>query len=140
MVLLYQTHLLKKILRFYERACLIGMRHEFIIALLFFVTLHTGAALEDTRKPRELSMALLFVSDGEEGGKHLFLINGTVAFKTVKGLKNHLSGQPWGSRLSWAPGCLRYGNEPLLNSEAEMKNFKEFCKSIGIHFVLIPSG
>ena len=116
------------------------MRHEFLIVIFFFVSLHTGAALEDTRKPRDLSMVLLFVSDEQEANKHLFLINGTVAFKTVKGLKNHLSGLPRGSKLSWAPGCLRYGNEPLLNSEAEMKNFEKFCKSIGIHFVLVPSG
>lgn len=118
----------------------IGMKHVFIFALFFFVSLHTGAALEDTRNPRELSLALLFVSDAKEAEKHLFLINGTVAFKTVKGLENYLSGQPQGSKLTWAPGCLRFGNEPLLNSETEMKKFEEFCKSTGIHFVLIPSG
>jgi hypothetical protein len=91
-------------------------------------------------KAENLTMTLILVADTGEPKQYVFVINGAVAYKTLDGLKNYLKGIPRGSSLTWAPGCCRNGNEPLLGSEEEMKKFREFCESIGIKFTLVPSG
>ena len=91
-------------------------------------------------KPVDLTLMLLWVADAGTPHQHVFTVNGSIAFRTVDGLKQYLELQPKGSTLTWSPGCNRIGNEPLLGSSEEMKKFSDFCKSIGIKFVLIPSG
>lgn len=85
-------------------------------------------------------MSLARVADAGEPKQYIFVINGVVAYKTLEGLQKYLKDIPKGSSLTWAPGCCRIGNEPLLGSNEEMKRFKEFCESVGIKFTLIPSG
>jgi len=97
-------------------------------------------AQEIKRKPENLTMTLAWIADAGEPKQYIFVINGVVAYKTVEGLKSHLKDLPKNSRLTWEPGCCRIGNEPLLGSQEEMKKFKEFCESIGIKFILVPSG
>ena len=92
------------------------------------------------RKPENLTMTLAWIADAGEPRQTVFVINGVVAYKTVEGLREYLKDLPKGSTLTWSPGCCRLGNEPLLGSEDEMEKFKDFCKSNGIHFVLVPSG
>ena len=58
----------------------------------------------------------------------------------MEALKSFLSGLPAGAKLTWNPGCIRFGGEPLLSSEYEMEEFKRFCLEHGIDFVLVPSG
>ena len=93
-------------------------------------------------KPENLTMTLAWVADSERvaGKDYIFVIGGVVAYRTLDGLKKHIKELPKGSTLSWAPGCCRIGGEPLLSSEEEMRNFKAFCESCGIAFVLVPSG
>lgn len=100
----------------------------------------SGVSQNTIRKPQNLTMTLAFVVDEESPAQYLFLINGVVAFKTTEGLKKYLAQFPRESKLTWAPGCLRRGNEPLLESEKEMNSFRRFCKDSGINFVLVPSG
>ncbi|NDG72539.1 MAG: hypothetical protein EBY32_14835 [Proteobacteria bacterium] len=91
-------------------------------------------------KSENLTMSLARVADAGEPKQYIFVINGVVAYKTLEGLQKYLKDIPKGSSLTWAPGCCRIGNEPLLGSNEEMKRFKEFCESVGIKFTLIPSG
>jgi hypothetical protein len=104
-------------------------------------------AQEARRTPEDLTLTLALVHDpgepipwGGPPGEWIFVLNGVSGYKTVNGLKSALRELPKGSRLTWDPGCFRIGGEPLLNSAEEMCQFEEFCKSIGIKFVLVPSG
>lgn len=64
---------------------------------------------------------------------------GDIAYKTVDALKLGISQLPVGSLLQWVPGRDRYGGEPLLSNDADLKAFSDYCSSLGIHFVLVPS-
>jgi hypothetical protein len=75
----------------------------------------------------------------QEATEFVFVI-GKVAFKSVDSLKKFLSSVPPGSTLEWAPGCVRWGDEPLLSSDVDMQDFKAFCAEKNIKFVLVPSG
>lgn len=91
-------------------------------------------------KPKDLTMTLVQIADAGEPKQYVFLINGAVAYRTLDGLKKYLAHLPKGSSLTWAPGCCRIGNEPLIGSADEMRTFKAFCASIGITFILVPAG
>jgi len=91
-------------------------------------------------KPESLTMTLAWIADAGEPAQYVFVINGVVAYKTLDGLKKYLKDIPRGSSLTWAPGCCRIGNEPLIGSAEEMMKFKEFCESVGIKFTLGPAG
>ncbi|CAN5708356.1 hypothetical protein BH09VER1_BH09VER1_43910 [soil metagenome] len=64
---------------------------------------------------------------------------GDIAYKSVDALKLGISQLPQGALLQWVPGRDRYGGEPLLSNDADMKAFSDYCASLGIHFVLVPS-
>ena len=105
-------------------------------AILLCVT----AAVADEPKAgpvkRELQLIYVFENPKPE---YIFVI-GQAGFKSVAALKAHLETWPAGSELRWAPGCERFGDEPLLSSEAEMKAFRAFLAKRKITFVLVPSG
>src|SRR5947209_8501270 len=44
-------------------------------------------------------------------------------FKSVESLETFLAGLPLGTELTWAPGCVRSGGEPLLSSITQMNDF-----------------
>ena len=111
-----------------------------IIALLLCVVVLPVGAEDAKRKPENLTMTLAWIADAGEPKQYVFVINGVVAYKTVDGLKKYLKDIPKNSTLTWAPGCCRIGDEPLIGSQEEMKKFKDFCKTNGIKFVLVPSG
>jgi hypothetical protein len=54
-------------------------------------------------------------------------------------LKKFLGGLPPGSILEWDPGCIGMGGEPLLSSAEDMEDFKAFCVTNNIKFILLPS-
>jgi hypothetical protein len=85
-------------------------------------------------------MTLAQVADAGEPNQFVFVINGVVAFKTLEGLKKYLKNLPEGSSLTWAPGCSRIGNEPILGSQEEIIKFQLFCRSIGVKFTSVPAG
>ncbi|HEV7396751.1 MAG TPA: hypothetical protein VGN86_09610 [Pyrinomonadaceae bacterium] len=88
--------------------------------------------------PSKYRLELVYISD-VASQEYLFVI-GTVGFKSVDSLKTFLSNLPPDSILEWAPGCHRWGGEPLLSSERDMEDFKAFCVANKIDFILIPSG
>jgi hypothetical protein len=65
---------------------------------------------------------------------------GDSGFTSVESLKEFLGRLPAGSEIKWAPGCERFGKEPLLSSEKDLEEFKTFLKEKGVSFVLVPSG
>lgn len=88
--------------------------------------------------PAAYDLELVYLFDMPE--PEILFVIGITGFRTVESLKNFLASVPPGTKLKWAPGCIRTGKEPLLSSEYEMEDFKAFCLEHGIDFVLIPSG
>ncbi|HZI66570.1 MAG TPA: hypothetical protein VFF17_08395 [Thermoanaerobaculia bacterium] len=113
------------------------MRHAAAAAIASILSLTAAIAESRPEPPPVYEMKLIFV--GEAPVESLFVI-GNSGFRTVEALKSFLSRLPAGARLTWNPGCIRFGEEPLLSSEHEMEEFKRFCLEHGIDFVLIPSG
>ena len=116
------------------------MKRSVIVVALLCVALFPVIAKTESGKPKaeELTMTLAWIADAGEPKQYVFVINGVVAYKTLDGLKKYIKGLPKDSTLTWAPGCRQTG--PLLSSEDEMKKFKDFCKSQGVKFTLVPSG
>jgi hypothetical protein len=92
----------------------------------------------DEEPPPAYDLELVYLFDSPE--HEILFVIGNTGFRTVESLKNFLTSVPPGTKLTWAPGCIRIGKEPLLSSEYEMEDFKAFCFEHGIDFVLIPSG
>lgn len=112
-----------------------------LLCTIFLCASLTSVTAQDAMpKSENLTMTLAWVADAGEPKQYVFVINGVVAYKTLEGLQKYLKDIPKGSSLTWAPGCCRIGNEPLLGSLEEMKKFQEFCNSVGIKFNLVPSG
>ena len=88
--------------------------------------------------PVKYELRLIHIFEGKEL-QHIFVI-GDSGFTSVESLKEFLGTLPAGSEIKWAPGCERFGKEPLLSSEKDLEEFKTFLKEKGISFVLVPSG
>jgi len=99
-----------------------------------------GPALAEVpdQQPVKRELQLIHVFEGQE--PEFLLAIGQSGFKTVAALKEHLRSWAPGSELRWAPGCLRFGKEPLLSSERDMQAFRKFLEERKIKFVLVPSG
>ncbi len=110
--------------------------------LLTIVLLLLGSATalggDQATSPVKRELQLIYVFEGEKP-EFVFVI-GQSGFKSVAALKEHLKTWPRGSELRWAPGCERFGDEPLLSSEKDMQSFRAFLEQRGITFVLVPSG
>jgi hypothetical protein len=52
-------------------------------------------------------------------------------------LKAAIAKLPKGTEITWAPGCIRMGGEPL---DTHWKEFSALCEKQGIILVVIPSG
>ena len=115
-------------------------KHALWVSAILFALLMRADAQETTQlqSPPKYKMDLVRIID-TEAAEYIFVI-GNLGFKSVDSLKTFLGSLPPGSDLEWAPGCRRMGNEPLLSSEQEMEDFKQFCRAKNIRFVLIPSG
>jgi len=107
------------------------------VAALASVLALAGASAESRVDPPVYELKLVYV--GEEPIEYLFVV-GNCGFRTVGALKAFLTRLPAGTRLTWSPGCIRFGHEPLLSSEEEMEDFRRFCLEHGIEFTLVPSG
>jgi hypothetical protein len=83
-----------------------------------------------------LELVHIFEVNSDE---YIFIV-GNVGFKAVDSLKKFLSNLPPDSILEWAPGCIRFGDEPLLSSEQDLEDFRAFCAAKKLNFILVPSG
>jgi hypothetical protein len=106
-----------------------------VLALLLCAA--PGAVAEERDSPFKRELEVIYVFDGDK--TEYVLAIGQVGFKSVAALEKHLESWPAGSELKWAPGCERFGGEPL-SSEEELKTSREFLSKRGIKFVLVPSG
>lgn len=77
----------------------------------------------------------IFVPESSVGNRAGYIIG----YKTIEELKQSIKRLPKGSKITWVPGCVRFGGEPL-SSEEEISNLENIYKSHGIIFELIPSG
>lgn len=102
------------------------------------VLLAEEAASYDPNAPRTVDLELIYVFD--EGKTEYMFVVGQGGFKTVEKLQDYLSTLPKGSEVKWAPGCERFGDEPLLSNEKDMKAFQKFLKSKNLKFTLVPAG
>ena len=110
--------------------------------ILWGILLATGglfaSSAEVQREPIKSELRLIYVF--EEPKTAFIFVIGQSGFTSTTSLKRYLNAWPPGSELKWAPGCVRFGGEPLLSSEEEMKAFRAFLKTRGIRFVFVPSG
>jgi len=108
----------------------------FLLSLAFVGVVGAEGQSHPAAEKYELKLIHIF-----EDGKHEFIFTvGNAGFRSLDSLKRFLGSRPSGTEIRWAPGCIRFGGEPLLSSEEDMKSFKEFLEQRGIKFVLIPSG
>ena len=114
-----------------------------IVGLLLLLAITTqGMSAEKSIEAAKYELALVWVADRamKKEPAYIFTINNVVGFSTVVDLKKYIETMPKGSILRWAPGCDRMGDEPLLASEKDLKEFKSFCEKHDIELVMIPSG
>jgi hypothetical protein len=110
-----------------------------LLVMLFLGVLHAHAQENDQSPPPpkyRLELIRIFETESTE---YIFVI-GNVGFKSVASLKKFVGDLPRGSTLEWAPGCIRFGGEPLLSSDEDMDDFRAFCVAKKITFILVPSG
>jgi hypothetical protein len=109
-----------------------------LLLWVLFQVLQPGLVIGSEAQPGKHELQLIYVF---EGGKPEFIfVIGQSGFKSVAALEKYLETLPAGSELRWAPGCERFGGEPLLSSEQETQAFRDFLARRGIRFVLVPSG
>ena len=109
-----------------------------ILSGIIFAAAALASSGEALREPFKGELRLIYIFDGPKTA-FIFVI-GQSGFTSAKSLKRYLETWPPGSELKWAPGCVRFGGQPLLSSEEEMKAFRAFLKTRGIRFVFVPSG
>jgi hypothetical protein len=109
-----------------------------LLVLLLALFSAPAFAGEAPRLPETYELKLVHIFEGPEP-KHIFVI-GESGFTSVKSLKEFLGQLPAGSEIRWAPGCTRFGKEPLLSSEKDMGEFRAFLEKKGLKLVVVPSG
>src|SRR5262245_16703053 len=109
-----------------------------LLLWLLFRIVDPASACGADLQPVKRELQLIYVFEGQKP-EFIFVI-GQSGFKSVASLKEHLKTWGSGSELRWAPGCVRFGGEPLLSSDQEMQDFRDFLSNRGIRFVLVPSG
>lgn len=96
------------------------------------------ALLETVPPPATYELQLVYIFESKNT-EYIFVI-GNSGFRSVDSLKKFLGSLPAGTTIRWAPGCIRWGGEPLLSSEQEMDDFAAFLRGRQIKFELVPSG
>ena len=110
-----------------------------LVIVLLSGVLHTRAQEKvQQQPPSKYRMELVYIFEGSST-EFIFVV-GNVGFRSVAALKKYVASLPPGSQLEWAPGCMRFGGEPLISSEQELEGFKAFCAEKHIDFILVPSG
>jgi hypothetical protein len=109
-----------------------------VLAILILARALPTLAEVSPPPPVKYEMKLVYIFEGKEP-EYIFVI-GNSGFKSIGKLKSFLGGLTPGSEITWSPGCERFGKEPLLSSDKEMKEFRKFLEGKGIKFNLVPAG
>jgi hypothetical protein len=110
-----------------------------ILAISLSVVLHAQAQEnKESPAPPKYRLELVRMIDAEST-EYAFVV-GKIGFHSMASFKEFLSTLPPGSTLEWDPGCIRYGDEPLLSSREELEDFRTFCADKKIKFIVLPSG
>lgn len=117
----------------------------FQLGICLFILVFAGAsaaAQEAPAAPSPQKYRLELVRIVETYPTEYVFVLGSVGFRSVDSLKNFLGTLPAGSIVEWAPGCKRSGDEPLISigQERELAEFRTFCETKKIDFILVPSG
>jgi hypothetical protein len=118
-------------------------RHLFFTAAILFFTIGSPVYSQEKeplqkQPPPKYRMELVYIF--EHNLTEFIFVIGNTGFKSVDSLKEFVGNMPPDAVLEWAPGCTRFGKEPLLSSEKELEDFKVFCAKSGVKFILIPAG
>lgn len=63
-----------------------------------------------------------------------------VKYNTVALLKSALAAKPAGTVVVWDPGCVRVGEHPMLSTQKELNELRQFLEKKGLKFIERPSG
>lgn len=95
------------------------------------------------RQPASIEIYLAHVVDqeGESGAmKFVFVVNNSVAFSTVNGLKKYIKELPEKSVVSFNVGDDRIGGEPLVSNKKEMDDLKLLCEKAKVTLKIVGGG
>ena len=111
----------------------------------FSTSLHADDLANDGARHGEPSLSpivypMKFVYIVEGDAPQVIIAVGNAGFTSIASLKNWAGNLPAGTTLEFDMTCRRLGIEPLVNSEDEMIDFKEFCKRHHLNLVIRPSG
>ena len=88
--------------------------------------------------PMIYPMKIIYIFEAEKP-EFIFVV-GNAGFKSIASLKDWIKNLPPRTTLEFDMTCRRLGNEPLISSEEEMDDFKNFCKQHNINLVIRPAG
>ncbi len=101
---------------------------------------NTVSAQNNANEPSKYRMEQVYIFEEAKPIEYIFVLNGSVGFKSVKALKKFIEKLPPETIIEWRPSCEVLGDEPLRSSEKEMADFKAFCESKKVKFILVPTG
>jgi len=90
-------------------------------------------------KPLTLTMSLIRYAYTASTKHEFVFVMGNMAYRTVAELEKGVERLPRGSKITWAPGCIIRGGEPL-STGPERTKFRDHCEANGVIFSVIPSG
>jgi hypothetical protein len=106
----------------------------FCILILFFIP---GFALaQQAANSKKLVVEVDWIP---EANAEVFVVGGQ-KFGTIDALKTFLDKQAAGTTVVWDPGCVRIGNNPLLSSEKEKTELRNYLEKRSIKLVIMPTG
>lgn len=108
--------------------------------LVLMIVLAFVAAFGAPAAGSDFELRLVRVFDNPNGKTEYVLVVGDVGFHSVKAFKQFVARLEPGTVLRWAPGCERFGDEPLLSHPKQLEALQRFAGRHGVKFVLIPAG
>jgi len=88
--------------------------------------------------PAVYTLKFVYIFEGDK--TEVIMVMGNSGFRSVEALKNWVQGLPPGTSLELDMTCENFGIEPLINSEKDMADFKDFCAKHHINLIIKPAG
>lgn len=113
--------------------------NAFLVLFIGLILTGTIAIKATAGEPPKYKMELVMIFEEDKPVQYIFVLNGSVGFKSVEALKKFVVKRPSGTVIEWRPSCLVMEDQPF-RTEKEIADFRAFCKSNNINFILLPSG